>query len=87
MIEDHEEEGLHEEGVHALMLQTMLDAGTPMRLIYAWEKTRMLVDEEGYKKAKPQDRAEYDAAIEEFDAMTGQARRNWEHDLRKKYGA
>ena len=50
-------------------LKTMLAAGTPAHFVYAYQKTGFVVNETGYKNMSPEDRAEYDAAIEEYFAM------------------
>jgi hypothetical protein len=42
----------------------MLAAGTPLHFVYAYQKTGFIVDEAGYKNMSPEDRAEYDAAID-----------------------
>jgi hypothetical protein len=50
-------------------LKAMLAAGTPPHFVYAYQKTGFLVNETGYKNMSPEDRAEYDAAIDEYFAM------------------
>ena len=50
-------------------LKAMLSAGTPPQFVYAYQKTGLLVNETGYKNMSPEDRAEYDAAIDEYFAM------------------
>jgi hypothetical protein len=50
-------------------LKAMLAAGTPPQFVYAYQKTGFLVNETGYKNMSPEDRAEYDAAIDEYFAM------------------
>jgi hypothetical protein len=47
----------------------MLAAGTPPQLVYAYQKTGFLVNETGYKNMSSEDKAEYDAAINEYFAM------------------
>jgi hypothetical protein len=37
--------------------------------VYAYQKTGFIVDEAGYKNMSPEDRAEYDAAIDEYFAI------------------
>ena len=50
-------------------LKAMLAAGTPPHFVYAYQKTGFIVDEAGYKSMSPEDRAEYDAAIDEYFAI------------------
>ena len=50
------------------MLGIMRAAGIPPHLIYAYEKTGFLLLEEGYESLSPQQRFEYDAAIDEYFA-------------------
>jgi hypothetical protein len=61
----------------------MIDAGTPDHLIYAYDKTGLILNEEGYSTASPQTRAEWDAVMEEFRGMTRQQRRAWKKDISK----
>jgi hypothetical protein len=50
------------------VIAAMRVAGIPPQLIYAYERTGFLLLEEGYKNLSPEDKAEYDAAIEEYFA-------------------
>src|SRR5216684_3514129 len=50
-------------------LNAMLAAGTPPQFVYAYQKTGFLVNETGYENMSSEDRAEYDAAIDEYFAM------------------
>ena len=50
------------------MAAAMRMAGIPPQLIYAYERTGFLLLEEGYKSLAPEERAEYDAAIDEYVA-------------------
>jgi hypothetical protein len=50
-------------------LKAMLAAGTPPHFVYAYQTTGLLVDKPGYENLSPEDRAEYDAAIEEYFAL------------------
>ena len=50
------------------VIATMRSAGVRPELIYAYERTGFLLDEAGYKKLAPNDRADYDAAIDEYFA-------------------
>ena len=55
--------------VQAAFLNAMLAARTPPELVYAFQKTGLIVNETGYKSMSPEDRAEYEAAIAEYLAM------------------
>jgi hypothetical protein len=57
---------LSEEKLRAQALKAMQAAGMPLHLVFAYAKTGFLVNERGYKNMSPADRAEYDAAIEEY---------------------
>jgi hypothetical protein len=46
----------------------------PPEFVYAWEKTGILVGEEGYRQMRPEDRAQYDAAIKEYFRLEAEAR-------------
>lgn len=50
------------------MLAAMRRAGIAPQLIYAYERTGFLLSEEGYKSLSDEDKAEYDAAIDEYFA-------------------
>jgi hypothetical protein len=50
------------------MLAAMRTAGIPPQLIYAYDRTGFLLSQEGYKSLSPEDKAEYDAAIDEYFA-------------------
>jgi hypothetical protein len=50
------------------MITAMRSASIPPQLIYAYEHTGFLLVEETYKKLSPEDKAEYDGAIEEYYA-------------------
>lgn len=54
------------------MLGIMRAAGIPPHLMYAYEKTGFLLLEEGYEALSPQERAEYDAAVDEYFANNSQ---------------
>jgi hypothetical protein len=60
---------LSEEKLRAHTLEAMRAAGIPLHLIFAYAKTGFMVNEQGYKRMRPEDRAEYEAAIEEYFAM------------------
>ena len=47
-------------------LDTMRKAGTRPELVYAYQKTGLIVSKAGYENMTPEDRAEYDAAIDEY---------------------
>lgn len=48
-------------------------AGIRPAVIYAYERTGLLVDEASYKKLSPHDRREYDAAFDEYEARQKRA--------------
>jgi hypothetical protein len=50
------------------MIAAMRVAGIPPQFIYAYERTGFLLLEEGYKNLSPEDKTEYDAAIDEYFA-------------------
>jgi hypothetical protein len=50
------------------VLAAMRVAGIPPQFIYAYERTGLLLLEEGYKNLAPEEKAEYDAAIDEYFA-------------------
>jgi ABC-type transporter MlaC component len=50
------------------MLAAMRAAGIPPQFIHAYERTGFLLLEEGYKNLSPEDKAEYDDAIDEYFA-------------------
>jgi len=54
------------------VVAAMREAGTRPEIIYAYERTGFLLNEQGYKNLSPGDRAEYDAAIDEFFAKMKQ---------------
>ncbi|WP_428667622.1 hypothetical protein [Reyranella sp.] len=51
------------------MVALMRSVGISPELIYAYERTGFLLDEAGYKNLSADDRAEYDAAIDEYRAQ------------------
>jgi hypothetical protein len=50
------------------VIAAMRAADMPPQLIYAYERTGFLLLEEGYKNLAPEEKAEYDAAIDEYFA-------------------
>ena len=54
--------------VKSSVLAAMRKAGIRPELIYAYERTGLILLEEGYENLSPVDRAEYDAAIDEYFA-------------------
>jgi hypothetical protein len=68
---------LTEEKFRARTLEAMRASGTPPHLVYAFEKTGFMVNEQGYKQMSPADRAEYDAAIKEYFAMERRTDPQW----------
>lgn len=55
------------------MVAAMRSAGIRPEIIYAYEKTGFLLNEAGYKNLAPKDKAEYDAAIDEYEAKHGKS--------------
>ncbi|MPZ36174.1 MAG: hypothetical protein GEV13_35385 [Rhodospirillales bacterium] len=55
------------------MIAVMRAADSPPHLIYAYERTGFLLSKEGYQSLSPEDKAEYDAAIEEYFAKDDKA--------------
>lgn len=54
------------------MVALLRSTGIPPHLIYAYEKTGLLVmGEDGYQALEPEDRVEYDGAIDEYFAKHG----------------
>jgi hypothetical protein len=53
----------------ASVLKAMRAARIPPHLVFAYAKTGFVVSEEAYEKMRPDQRAEYDAAIAEYFAM------------------
>jgi hypothetical protein len=50
------------------VIAAMRVAGIPPQFIYAYERTGFLLLEEGYKHLSPEDKSDYDAAIDEYFA-------------------
>ena len=48
------------------VLTAMRTAGIRPELVHAYERTGLLLLEDGYNKLSPADRAEYDAAIDDY---------------------
>jgi hypothetical protein len=57
---------LSEEKLRAHALEAMRAAKIPSHLVYAYAKTGFIVNEQGYEQMSSADRAEYNAAIEEY---------------------
>ncbi|MPZ36177.1 MAG: hypothetical protein GEV13_35400 [Rhodospirillales bacterium] len=55
------------------MIAAMRVADISPQLIYAYERTGFLLSKEGYQSLSPEDKAEYDAAIEEYFAKDDKA--------------
>ena len=47
------------------VVAAMRSAGIRPEIIYAYERTGFILDEAGYEALSPEDKAEYDAAIDE----------------------
>ena len=52
------------------MLAAMRAAGISPQLIYAYDRTGFLLSKEGYESLSAEDKAEYDAAINEYFAKS-----------------
>jgi hypothetical protein len=50
-------------------LEALKKSGVAPELVYAYAKTGFIVNERGYTNMPPEDRAEYEAAIEEYFAL------------------
>ncbi|MDX8481785.1 hypothetical protein RFN28_25465 [Mesorhizobium sp. VK24D] len=61
--------GLSEEAIESTIKRTMLAACIPQHLVYAYKKTGIIVNEDGYRNMSREDRAEYDRAIDEYFEM------------------
>jgi hypothetical protein len=63
----------------AMMAGAMREAGTDPLLIYVYQKTGFILNEQGYKNLSKKDRAEYDAVVEEYYAMERSAAKKPKH--------
>ena len=72
-----------EDKMKRLMIASFFEAGIPDRLIYVYQKTGLILNDEGYKLAAPETQIEWDDTMREFFAMTRQQRRVWQKELRK----
>ena len=61
----------HPEHLEAMMVEDMKAAGLDPAFIYAFEKTGLLVTEQNQHLIPDEDLAEWDAAIEEYEAKHG----------------
>jgi hypothetical protein len=61
----------HPEHFEHMMVEDMKAAGIDPALIYAFEKTGLLVTEQNQRLIPEKDLAEWDAAIEEYEAKHG----------------
>ena len=52
------------------VIAAMRAAGLRPELVYAYERTGFLLLEDGYRHLSAKDRAEYDAAIDEYFSKT-----------------
>jgi hypothetical protein len=64
----------HPEHLEAMMVEDMKRAGLDPAIIYAFEKTGLLVTEQNQHLIPEKDLAEWDAAIREYEAKHGTAR-------------
>lgn len=53
------------------VVAAMRTAGVRPEIIYAYERTGFLLNETGYRSLSAADKAEYDAAIDEYLAKNG----------------
>lgn len=65
-------------------LKAMLAAGAPAHLVYAYQRTGFIVNEIGYKNMSPDDRAEYDVAIDEYLRLRMRRRRGRNSSCRQR---
>ena len=54
----------------ALLLQAMQQTGLDPAKIYTWKRTGRLVTEQNWKQLTREERAEWQAALEEYDELT-----------------
>ena len=62
-----------EERINQEIRRSFIAAGTPLELVYASEKTGFLPSEETYKRMRPEDLAEWNAAIAEYFRLEEEA--------------
>lgn len=60
----------------ALMIANMLQASTPQRLIYIYDKTGFMVSKEGYKRLTKEEKKEIRLASLEYDTLDQQSQEN-----------
>ena len=60
--------------INNAMRKAFAATSLPPQFVYAWEKTGILVGEEGYQRMRPEDRDHYDAAIKEYFRLEAEAR-------------
>ena len=60
---------MNEKKLGAIMVEAMKQANIPARFIYAYEKTGLILTEATYHDVLPEDRAAWDQAMAEFDAL------------------
>ena len=63
-----------DEKINEEMRKAFAATSFPPEFVFAWEKTGILVGEDGYRRMRPEDRAQYDAAIREYFRLEAQAR-------------
>jgi hypothetical protein len=63
----------------SMMVSAMRAAGTDPLLVYVYQKTGFILNEQGYKNLSREDRAEYEAAVEEYYAMEAVAGKKPKH--------
>lgn len=57
-----------------MMVEVMMKSGIRPEIIYAYKRTGFLLTEENYHLATPEDLAEWESAIDEFEVMKGAKR-------------
>lgn len=62
--------------LQAQMLDVMKKAGIRPEIVYAYKKTGFFPNKAAYEKMSPQDRAEWDAAIDEYFDLEGKNKRS-----------
>lgn len=68
---------IDEEKAARMMIAAFKRAGVPGNLIWAFEKTGLILTEDTYHKADKTDRYAWDAAIREWEGMNRQQRRRY----------
>lgn len=56
--------------MRAFMLRAMFKASIPPALIYVYDRTELMVDEQGYRVMPPQNRRDYDQACRSWARLS-----------------